>query len=224
MDLGKDENTLTIAERDEVERQILEAIDSYVKEVAKTGEHTSGLMDCRMVADNTPYFAHAAYRKISIMDWLEILKEKRMIEQGGKSMPDAFMVRLTGRGLERTRTSEKDYRARSKPIANQLSNVFNAPVAQFAQTTGDNAAIHQSQPIIDGSIILPLVERLLLEVSNHSNIPTDATAEAEQLMIEVKKERPSMARIVDSLETIKRLAVAALPVVQVVEEIRKLIP
>jgi hypothetical protein len=44
MDLGKDENTLTIAERDEVERQILEAIDSYVKEIAKTGKHTSGLM------------------------------------------------------------------------------------------------------------------------------------------------------------------------------------
>lgn len=127
MDLSKDEKNLTIAERDDVERQILEAIYSSAKEVAH-GQPT-GLVQPRTIADTTPYFAHAVYRKATITDWLEILKTKGMVEQVGKSMSGDYMVRLTGRGIERIKVREEDYQARNRPAINQLSNTSSPPLA-----------------------------------------------------------------------------------------------
>lgn len=222
MDLSKDEKHLTPAERDEVERQILEAVESCAKEAAKKGQPL--LAQSEIVANNTPYLACAAYRKSTIMEWLEILKEKRMIEHVETSMNGRhWTVKLAGRGLERIRMHEEDYQRRSNPISNQFSNVFHAPVGQFAQSTGSDASIRQSQKNTDRDALLPLVESLLLEIRAHRSISTDATGEAEQLRIEVKKDSPSASRIGDYLDRIKILAGAALPVIQIVEEVRKCI-
>ncbi len=105
MDLSKDEKNLTIAERDDVERQILEAIYSSAKEVAH-GQPT-GLVQPRTIADTTPYFAHAVYRKATITDWLEILKTKGMVAQVA-SLVGRLHGKTDGRGIKRIKVREED--------------------------------------------------------------------------------------------------------------------
>ena len=58
LDSSKEETSLMIDERDEVERQILKAIEACAKE-SSNGQQLTRPVSSRVIADNTPYFAHA---------------------------------------------------------------------------------------------------------------------------------------------------------------------
>ncbi len=67
------------------------------------------------------------------MDWLEILKAKRMVEYTAQSMGGGCMVRLAGFGLERIKMDEQEYQTRNNYGANYASDVFRAPLEQLHQ-------------------------------------------------------------------------------------------
>ena len=214
LDLSKDENDLSLTERDAVERQILETIYTLAK---------IDLVGSSVVADQTPYFRNAEYRKTNFLEWLEILEWDKFIRTTAQSSNGGRKVRLTGRGLQRVRMSEQDYESRHR-VEPQVSTVFNGPVGQLAQVTGDHASIRQTQGAVPFAAIIPLVDRLIAEVRNHPNLPPDTVSEAEQFKLEVRKEHPKIDRIVGYLDTIKTLAGSALAVGQLVAGIRKLLP
>ena len=119
-DLRKPESDLKPSERDEIERQILTAIEEC---------QPIGLVSNKMVADNTPYFGIASSRKPTIDRWLTILKDKGMIAFFARTMDGSYFVKLTGPGLERISMTETEYQNRS--LSHSASNVFNGPVGQI---------------------------------------------------------------------------------------------
>jgi hypothetical protein len=206
------------------EREILEALDRIVRsEHGATSEET--FIPCEFVRSQTS-FGIAAHLGDEFLRRLRIMEHKGMVRVAAISGTGCkgCVVTLAPGGMERLLMSEEEFQVRNQPaIVNQFSNTFQGSVGQLAQTFGTHSPVVQHQRGIDPDQILPLVDRLLADIKNHSQIPPDAYIEAEQLKGELRKSHPRLNWIAEHLDALKILAGAVGSVTGIIEEIRKLL-
>jgi hypothetical protein len=199
------------------EREILEVLDRLEKR-ERTSPMSGAIIPWDFLRSQTS-FGLTAYGGPEFFSRLEILEQKGMVKLL-RTQTDCG-VALAPSGRDRLLRTEEAYQSRHRTTSH-FTNTFNAPVGQVAQTTGPHSPIQQNQTTVDPNV-LALVEQLIAEIKNHRELPPDAASEAEQLRIELKKERPMRERIVGYLETLKVLAGGVASVNGIIETIQKLI-
>ncbi len=185
----------------QLEREILEVLKSL------GGGHKGLLPTPEMILGQTNEVGRFAHDWPEYIWVFEGLEAKRQIDIMGRDQDDHFGVRLTHRGYERLGQSEVEYQKSMRPSSSPTFNTtFEAPVANFAQTAGDNSPVHQATSYgADIQQIADLIAKFRTEITNRSDIPHDEAHEADILDIDVHKSKPNLERLKMALVWLKTL-------------------
>jgi hypothetical protein len=202
-----------LRENDLIEREILTALRNRRRTTGVRPMISEVLPDTRLIDKD---WRDEAWR-------FERLAGKGMVKTGQARLQR--WVQLEPLGEERISMSEEEWLRNVASKTTTLNNIFNAPVHQFAQTSGDHSPIEQSLSMNDFGEALKLIERLVEELRRCDALPGDTKSvvmgQIQEIQEEAAKPKPDIERQKLRLETVKVLVQTA-PVL--IEAVRHLWP